>query len=461
MESVADILRMIGEGSLQIGSDEKLEELKGRFGEGELSEDDQQILHRHWGDFVKEVRIRIGTVLRSQRVSVLLGAGASRDAGGPVLADIPLDVEDDLVAEGLDGEVLQPWLAAFYAACTRVAGSGVPATVAEIGARRNEADRRPIAANYESVLFALHVWEEALADAGAELGGVWAGVEGLDKDAMTQARVRLVRALIERCRLPRPRAGGEDDSLKIHSELVRRLLTRPTNLQRVGVFTVNYDTLVEQAADAEGAMLVDGFVGNVNRVFRPESYDYDFYFPAETTEGPIHRLDRVLQLYKLHGSINWRSVEQSWANPYGIESRQMPVEDAAASVIYPTPAKHGDALAMPYAELFRRFAASVVCPQSVLITIGYGFPDEHLNAIIRQALAIPSFTLIVVDPDPKSRFVEVLREREDQRVWIFSGALGYFARFVMTALPDLRESEVERKVVETYRAITRAAPIEP
>lgn len=138
----------------------------------------------------------------------------------------------------------------------------------------------------------------------------------------------------------------------------------------------------------------------------------------------------MLQLYKLHGSINWRSVEQSWTNPYGIESRQEPVEDTEASVIYPTPTKHGNALAMPYAELFRRFAASVVRPQSVLITIGYGFPDEHLNAIIRQALAIPSFTLLVVDPDPKSGFVTALRGRdvgvqgagllsEEQALWTF------------------------------------------
>lgn len=462
MDSGEVIKRVINGGSLRIGGEEKLAGLQGRFANHQVGEDNERELRGQWSDFVKEVRIRLGTVLKSQRVSVLLGAGSSRAAGGPVLANIPVDVEDGLIDEGFEDGKVASWLVAFYAACSRNGGS-VPTSAEEIAARRTEGDRDPIAANYERVLFTLHVWEEALGGDGAKLIGRGGGEEGFAREAIEAAGERLVTALIQRCELPRETAsvGDETEPLQTHREFVRRLLTRPTNLRRIGVFTVNYDTLLEQAADAEGATLVDGFVGNVERVFRPESYDYDFYFPAETIEGPIHRLDRVLQLFKLHGSINWRSVEQSWTNPYGIESRQESVADAGAAVIYPTPAKHGDALAMPYAELFRRFAAAVVAPQSVLITIGYGFPDEHLNAIIRQALAIPSFTLIVVDPEPNSPFVESLRALEDQRLWIFSGEFGYFERFVATAMPDLRESEIERQVVETYRALTHEARERP
>lgn len=454
MDSSEVIKRVIEGGSLRIGGEEKLAGLQERFVDIQVAEDNERELRGQWSDFVKEVRIRLGTVLKSQRVSVLLGAGASRAAGGPVLANIPVDVEDGLIDKSLEDGEDPSWLAAFYAACARNGGL-VPASGDEVAARRTESDRTPIAANYERVLFTLHVWKEALGS-DSKLIGPEGGEEGFERAAIEAASEHLVTALIERCDLPRETgsAGDETEPLQTHREFVRRLLTRPTNLRRVGVFTVNYDTLIEQAADAEGATLVDGFVGNVERVFRPESYDYDFYFPAETTEGPIHRLDRVLQLFKLHGSINWRSVEQSWTNPYGIESRQEPIADAGAAVVYPTPAKHGDALAMPYAELFRRFAAAVVAPQSVLITIGYGFPDEHLNAIIRQALAIPSFTLIVVDPAPKSAFVKSLLALEDQRLWIFSGEFGYFERFVATAMPDLRESEIERQVVETYRALT-------
>ncbi|MCX8112196.1 MAG: hypothetical protein N3E49_03220 [Bacteroidia bacterium] len=67
-------------------------------------------------------------------------------------------------------------------------------------------------------------------------------------------------------------------------------------------------------------MLLDGFVGMQCRVFRLEVYEQDLYFPVETTEGRIHRFDRVLHLYKLHGSITWKASKPTLENPYGIES---------------------------------------------------------------------------------------------------------------------------------------------
>lgn len=241
--------------------------------------------------------------------------------------------------------------------------------------------------------------------------------------------------------------------------LIRKLLTRPLNLKRVNVFTLNYDTLVEQAADAEGVVLLDGFVGTQRRVFRPESYEQDLYFPAETTEGRVHRFDRVLHLYKLHGSITWRSTEPTMDNPCGVRSEPFDLETSEPLLIYPTPAKYGETLGLPYSELFRRFAAALTRPQSVLFVIGYGFGDEHVNAIIRQALAIPSFTLVIVDPSPKSDFVKTLREQRDRRIWIAEGdRIGKLAGFVEHVLPDLRDEEIQKKVFATYRALRKDSP---
>ena len=88
--------------------------------------------------------------------------------------------------------------------------------------------------------------------------------------------------------------------------------------------------------------------------------------------------------------------------------------------------------------------------------IGYGFGDEHVNAIIRQALAVPSFRLVVVDPAPKNDFVATLREQEDQRIWVCKGSrIGKFAGFVEHVLPDLRDEEIRKRVLATYRALAR------
>ncbi len=124
-------------------------------------------------------------------------------------------------------------------------------------------------------------------------------------------------------------------------------------------------------------------------------------------------------------------------------------------VIYPSPLKYGQALALPYSELFRRFGNAIVQPQSVLFTIGYGFGDEHVNAIIRQALAVPSFTLVVIDPYPND-FVKRLESLEDERIWTITGSeLGRFDGFVKHLLPDLRDEEIERRVIRTYNELIK------
>ena len=52
-------------------------------------------------------------------------------------------------------------------------------------------------------------------------------------------------------------------------------------------------------------------------------------------------------------------------------------------------------MASPYADLFREFQSRIVREQSVLITVGFAFGDEHINNIIYQALTIPTFRLIM------------------------------------------------------------------
>jgi hypothetical protein len=98
----------------------------------------------------------------------------------------------------------------------------------------------------------------------------------------------------------------DDSKLRFHEELLRRILLRSTTLPRAKIFTLNYDLLIERALDNLGVLYFDGFLGTINRTLRTESYHYDLYYPGETTEGRVTRVDWVIHLYKLHGSINWR-----------------------------------------------------------------------------------------------------------------------------------------------------------
>jgi len=413
---------------------------------------------------LSDIRIRIGTLLKAETVSFLLGAGASVDCGGQLIGSIPIAVERTLHEEGISGgdsPRVRRWLRVFYLAVRRCGGEGAPNSREAILERRGALvgdDPTALEVNFEELLALLHRWHAAIGENGTRLRLDGTPAVDVSSQDLETCIVQATRALARTCDLPAEEHNAGLDAFKA---FVRKVLTRPLNLKRVNVFTLNYDTLVEQAADAEGVVLLDGFVGTQRRVFRPECYEQDLYFPAETTEGRVHRFDRVLHLYKLHGSITWVVEDPSLDNPYGVRTQAFDPQATQPLLIYPTPAKYGETLGMPYAELFRRFATALVRPQSVLFVIGYGFGDEHVNAIIRQALAVPSFTLVIVDPSPGSEFVRALREQNDQRVWIAEGdGLGTFERFVSRVLPDLRDEDVRKKVLATRRALDPQARAE-
>jgi hypothetical protein len=130
--------------------------------------------------------------------------------------------------------------------------------------------------------------------------------------------------------------------------------------------------------------------------------------------------------------------------------------DYDSLVIYPTTVKKSYTLDYPYSELFRQFSSSIAQPQSVLITFGYSFSDEHINDLIYQALTIPSFTLIIVDFKgcDGSDEIKRLMELNDPRIIIMQGPqLGDFPFFVEKIMPDLIEIDTNTKIAETMQKL--------
>lgn len=259
--------------------------------------------------------------------------------------------------------------------------------------------------------------------------------------------------------------------LRYHEELLRRVLLRSTTLPRAKVFTLNYDLLLERALDNLGVHYFDGFLGTINRTMRTESYHYDLYYPGETTEGRVSRVDRVLHLYKLHGSINWRRG----ASPAGdvMISHTEPAEAEYGDVmIYPSPLKVTEMNGYPYSEMFRHFSTHIHQPQSALIVVGYAFQDSHVNRLIYQALTIPSFILIVVTPDASNPEIARLNDLTSKRVIILTGAekdsAGAFVKgagtmqdFSTVWLPDITEMNVESSAREEVKKMFDPATAPP
>lgn len=252
-----------------------------------------------------------------------------------------------------------------------------------------------------------------------------------------------------------------------HEKFLKSLMQRPLNLQRANIFTSNYDLAFEYAFDNLGIKYIDGFSGFHHRYFKPETFNYDIFYPGSTTAGKVQRIEKVVRYFKLHGSISWVSDnERSANNIYGIE--EMPIDlikrkaaDGGSFgygnlMIYPTAVKKSYTLDLPYSELFRHFAYCTSQPQTVLFTVGYSFCDEHFNDIIYQALSNPSFTLIIIDfnGSNKSEEIKRLRDLNDPRIIILEGNyLGDFLTLADELMPDFLDTSSSDKITDTLNKL--------
>lgn len=137
------------------------------------------------------------------------------------------------------------------------------------------------------------------------------------------------------------------------------------------VFSLNYDLCVERLNTGE-FRVETGFAGVGPR----HSWDWERFEDVEAGPPPPQ-----VYLYKLHGSINWKrnpqtkelfSVEQT----EGIETENMEIIfgrdfklEAADPYLF-------------YAYEFRRFTLGA----RLIVSLGYGFGDGHINKMLAQAL---------------------------------------------------------------------------
>ncbi|TNJ34034.1 SIR2 family protein [Prosthecochloris vibrioformis] len=136
----------------------------------------------------------------------------------------------------------------------------------------------------------------------------------------------------------------------------------------IEIFTPNYDLLVESALETKNIPYFDGFVGSRNAFFDLHTMEYE--------ELP----SRWVRLWKLHGSVNW------WVDTDGNVFRGVS-KNNDKQMIYPSHLKYLQSRRMPYLAMQDRLSNFLSTGQSVLITNGYSFVDQHLNEIITQRLS--------------------------------------------------------------------------
>ena len=162
-----------------------------------------------------------------------------------------------------------------------------------------------------------------------------------------------------------------------HTKFVQAIYNNRANLtsrSKLTFFTTNYDTLLEDALGLEKFTVIDGFSGGAIGYWNPQIEFQD-----------LNSLPNKCLLYKLHGSIDWQrdKIKGLVRTRYGTKY----LADKSDIMIYPQATKYVETQKDPFSYLFHGFRNALNSPDdNVLITCGYSFGDEHINAEIEAAL---------------------------------------------------------------------------
>ena len=137
------------------------------------------------------------------------------------------------------------------------------------------------------------------------------------------------------------------------------------------IFTTNYDVLFERSFERAQVPFFDGFVGGYEPFFYGDSLGQEELLPS----------DRWVRLWKIHGSVNWRLVKRS-----GRERVIRTQPTGTGEMILPSQRKYDESRKQPYTALMDRLGEVLNRDHALLITCGYGFGDEHINALIFSVL---------------------------------------------------------------------------
>lgn len=205
-------------------------------------------------------------------------------------------------------------------------------------------------------------------------------IEQLNIDATIETIEKLIQ---ENCTLKLPKSAP-------HNLFIEKITKRKVTLPRVKIFTLNYDTLFEQAGRRKNFTIIDGFSFSHPRTFSGRNFDLDIvsrnYSRVKEEDNFVQK---VFHLYKPHGSVDWTKEDNDIIQRDGVQNPLM---------IFPKDSKYESSYEQPYFEMMSRFQQNLRSENILLICIGFKFNDKHIVTSIIEALEQnPGFQLMVVN----------------------------------------------------------------
>jgi len=171
-----------------------------------------------------------------------------------------------------------------------------------------------------------------------------------------------------------------DNKYLKHSAFINTVSHLTKTPSKLTIVTTNYDTLLEDAADSIGYTVMDGFSFSHRPYFDSDMFEWNLVRDIENVKTrELEYKKNIINLLKLHGSLTWERDEK------GIRRKEK-TDVSNPIMIFPSSNKYMQSYQEPYFELFTKFQELLKRPNTLLITTGFSFADNHISQMIIQAI---------------------------------------------------------------------------
>ena len=171
-----------------------------------------------------------------------------------------------------------------------------------------------------------------------------------------------------------------DNSCMKHSAFINTLSHLVRSPSKLTMVTTNYDTLIEDAANSIKYTVIDGFTFSHRPHFDSDMFEWNLVRDIENIKTrEIEYKKNIVNLLKLHGSLTW---EYSGGEIFRKDKQEV----KEPIMIFPSSNKYMQSYQEPYFELFAKFQELLKRPNTLLITVGFSFADNHISQMIIQAI---------------------------------------------------------------------------
>lgn len=172
--------------------------------------------------------------------------------------------------------------------------------------------------------------------------------------------------------------------------------------EKLTVVTTNYDLAIEKSLAKRDFSIFNGYNLTNDSIFDESSFDWVLSKKVNhiNTEEVIYK-PNMINLFKIHGSINWifdgentkevpvDRVEQillSNVNSKNNSEKSSKDKKDEVRMIFPSTNKYMQSYEEPYFDLMARFQEELHKSNTLLVTSGFSFGDDHISRMVINAI---------------------------------------------------------------------------